>query len=81
MDVIHILGKHLHRLHLIIRKTRCTLGCTHITSCCELRLLANVLWYPSLLGDVVVGIVADSMDIGEAMSWEGDAERERRASE
>ena len=58
-----------------------TLGCTHITSCCELRLLAKVLWYPSLLGDVVVGIVADSMDIGEAISWEGDAERERRASE
>ena len=45
---------------------------THITSCCccELRLLAKVLWYPSLLGDVVVvvaGIVADSIDIGEAM--------------
>lgn len=38
--------------------------------CCELRLLAKVLWYPSLLGDVVVvvaGIVADSIDIGEAM--------------
>ena len=42
--------------------------CTHIISCCELRLLAKVLWYPSLLGDVVAGIiVADSIDIGEAM--------------
>ena len=62
-------------MHLIFRRIRCT----HITSCRELRLLANVLWYPSLLGDVVVGIVADSMDIGEAISWEGDAARERDA--
>ena len=39
-------------------------------SCCELRLLAKALWYPSLLGEVADGMVADSIDIGEAMLWE-----------
>ena len=47
--------------------------------------MAKALWYPSLLGEVADGMVADSIDIGEAMLWEegeaaarGDAYSNRR---